>query len=245
MGMFEEVLRDVRQFVKAFPDERKRDFLCRDIPHRWPSGGDGNLVLAADTGIELGSPRVESVSFALWSGSDHAIRDGGITLIGPDLGEAGSRDLAYGKVVLVAGGGFDGKNDYDRYRELERARYDVDLEGYMIRAASLYQKEWIRISREALRKGLSFRILGEALIGRLRRIEYVRKAEVLFVTSSAEDVRKLKAIAGKAALLVGAMSKIFEETQMDCDACEYRPVCDEVSALKKMRESLGKERKKR
>jgi CO dehydrogenase/acetyl-CoA synthase beta subunit len=245
MGIFEGVLHDVREFVKAFPDGRKREFLCPDPPYRWPSGGDGNLVLAADTGVELGSPREESVSFALWSESDGEIRDGGITLIGPDLGEAGCRDLPYGKVVLVAGGGFDGKNDYDRYRDLEKARYDVDLDGYMIRAASLYQKEWIRISRKALQKGLSFRILGGALIARLRRMEYVRKAEVVFVTSSAEDVRKLKAIAGKTAVLVGAMSKIFEETQMDCDECEYRPVCDEVSALKKMREALGKERKKR
>lgn len=243
--MFEGVLHDVREFVKVFPDGMKREFLCPDRPQRWPSGGAGNLVLAADTGVELGSPREESVSFALWSESDHAVRDGGITLIGPDLGEAGCRDLPYGKVVMVSGAGFDGENDYDRYRELERARYDVDLEGYMIRAASLYQKEWVRISREALKKGLSFRVLGGALIGRLRKIEFVRNAEVLFVTSSAEDVRKLKAFAGKAAVLVGAMSKIFEETQMDCDACEYQPVCDEVTALRKMRESLGKERKKK
>lgn len=245
MGMFEEVLHEVREFVKTFPGEGKREFQSRDILDRWPSGGSGNLVLAADTGVELGSPREESVSFALWSESDHAVRDGAITLIGPDLGEAGGRDLPYGKVVLVAGGGFDGKNGYDRYRELERARYDVDLEGYMIRAASLYQREWIRISRKALQKGLTFRTLGGALIGRLKKIEYVRKAEVLFVTSSTEDVRKLKAIAGKAAILVGAMSKIFEEPRMDCDECEYRPVCDEVTALKKMRESLGKERRKR
>ncbi|MEZ4578964.1 MAG: hypothetical protein R2875_13445 [Desulfobacterales bacterium] len=45
---------------------------------------------------------------------------------------------------------FNADNSYDRYREMELLRYDIHLKGYMMRGVSQYQREWSRVSHEAM-----------------------------------------------------------------------------------------------
>ena len=52
----------------------------------------------------------------------------------------------------------------NRYREMELAKYDVSLAGYMMRAVSQYQREWSRISRQAVAAGFSLTAGAEAAI---------------------------------------------------------------------------------
>ena len=92
---------------------------------------------------------------------------------------------------------------------------------------------WCRVGRDAADKGLSLIDLGAALIDSVKRLEEVGSAEVVFVTSSAEDVRRLTSPAASAQRLVDAMMKNF-----DCETCEYQDVCDTVMDLKKIRSKL-------
>jgi len=239
MGIFTGALREVRAFMKDAEGRNKREFasLTGSV---WPAGGDKNLVMAADVGVELGNPQEESVSFVLWTEEISEIHDGRITLIGPDIPESRSQSRPFGKVILLSGRGFDEGNTYERYRQLDGLRFDLDLKGYMLRAASVYQKEWIRISRVAVEDGFSFRILGTELIHLFRRMDYIDAAEVLFVTSGPEDMTPLKGIATGAGRIIAAMGKMVDEWSMDCDACEYEDVCNAVEDLKRMRDQLMK-----
>ena len=239
MGIFAGALREVRAFMKNAENHNVREFAPLTAP-AWPAGGDKNLVMAADVGVELGNPREESVSFVLWTEEMAEIHDGRITLIGPDIQESRGRSLPFGKIVLVGGRGFDEGNIYERYRELEALRYDLDLQGYMLRAASVYQKEWIRISRAAVEDGFSFRIMGTELIKPFRRKDYIDAVEVLFVTSGVEDISRLKGIATGVGRMIAAMGKMVDELSMDCDTCEYEDVCNAVENLKRMRDRLMK-----
>ena len=119
----------------------------------WPVGGKKNIVLAQDTGIELGNPRQESLSLILWADEHAHIHDGRITVIGPDLPDAKGRSLPFAKIVMVAVHGFDEENTCDRWQEMDLLRFDIDLAGYMMRAVSQYQREWSRVSSDALEKG--------------------------------------------------------------------------------------------
>ncbi|MEA3470251.1 MAG: hypothetical protein U9R24_00870 [Thermodesulfobacteriota bacterium] len=206
----------------------------------WPPGGGRNVVLSEDVGVELGNPQEESVSFVIWTESKNEVRDGIISLIGPDLQVSSGRSLPFGKVVIIEGRGFNEENSYDRYREMESMRYDVDLKGYMLRAVSQYQREWSRVSKEALDTGFSFNVLGGTLIDKFKEKEYIAGVEIIFVTSSREDVRELKEISKRVARLVGAMNKMIEEMSFDCETCEYVDVCSEVLDLRKIRNAVQK-----
>jgi len=238
MQLLDTLISEVNEFT-----DRKRDAgglrECRVLDVlSWPEAGARDIVLKSDTGVELGSPKDVSVSFLLWTGDMSLVNDGRISIIGPDIGEAAPSNLSFGRVVLASVNGFNEDNCYDRYREMEFLRYDVSLKGYMMRAVSQYMREWSRVSREAVENGFSFQVLGSALLNKLRAVDYVESAEIIFVTSSAEDVKELKRPADRFMTIINAMTKMSEEMDFDCESCEYQEVCSEAEELQGMRKSL-------
>lgn len=242
MGMLDTCLKELRGFL----DSKRELCSVTEIRHSkkvsWPPGGGRNVVLSRDMAVELGNPSDESVSFVLWVDKPDLVRDGVITIVGCDLSEGAGGSLPFGKVVVAGVKGFNEENSYDRYREMELLRYDLDLKGYMMRAVSQYQREWSRVSREALEMGFSLKVLGGALIDKFREKDYVESVEVLFVTSSSEDVRELRGILEGAMRVVDAMNKMVEEMSFDCNACEYNDICSEVGELRNIRNSLARKK---
>lgn len=240
MQLLESLISEVKEFM-----DRKRagvglsEYMASDVLS-WPKAGPRDIVLKSDTAVELGNPKDESISFLLWTGDSSTIKDGRISLVGPDISETPSSDLPFGKVILARVAGFDEENCYDHFREMDFLRYDLSLKGYMMRAVSQYMREWSRVSREAVEKGFSFQILGSALLKNLKALDYVSEAEVIFVTSSPEDVRELKKPADRFMKYINAMTKMTEEMDFDCESCEYQEVCNEAEELQGMRKSLMK-----
>ncbi len=231
--------------VQAFLDTKKKEKILQTLKYQkkmnWPAGGGRNIVLMDDVALELGSPRAGSVSFLLWTQEPGKVKDGRIRLVGPDLPhlyKSGAKEVPFGKIVLLEVKGFDEENTYERYREIEATRFDVDLKGYMMKAASQYQREWSRISREAMKNKFSLSHLGTDLIARYRRLDYVNAVELIFITSSAADVQHLQETANRVGRIISAMNKMLEEMSFDCSECEYVDVCDEVEELGKLKSAL-------
>ncbi|MBS3759070.1 MAG: hypothetical protein KGY61_10450 [Desulfobacterales bacterium] len=204
----------------------------------WPRSNRRSLVLANDTGVELGHPRDASTAFLLWTNNPGSVSDNRITVIGPELPEIAGRRAAFGKIVIVEGEDFNETNSFERYREMELLRYDIDLSGYMMRGVSQYQREWSRISRDALRNGFSFKLLGGALLEKFAALPYIKAAEIIFITQGREAVLEAKTIADGAIKIIGAMNKMAETLSFDCSTCEYRDVCADVAELRSMRKAL-------
>jgi len=231
MELIHKTILNLREFTKRMP--------CKQIDLRgaqkWPRGGNSNIVLNNDMGLELGNPKDESVACVLWSDDLDLVKDGAFTLMGPDFPESPGKGLPFGKVVLAGVDGFNEENIYDRCMELDFLRYDIDLRGFMLKAASQYQREWCRISKEALRQGFSSSHIVCELMRLIRTREYVKSVEVLFVTSTPDDVRALREIVNPAVRLIQAMNKMMGEDEYDCDECEYEDVCDEAEEMRDMR----------
>ncbi len=243
MQLLEESIRELRAYV----DERRargalRELLACDAA-AWPEGRRGNVVLRADTAVELGSPEQESVALLVWTEALPLVRDGVLTLVGPEVGESAGRSLPFGKVAILGVTGFDEDTWQERQRELDLRRYELNLWGYMMRAASGHGREWGRVSREAVEKGFSLHTLGGALVRSYRSLPYVASAEMLFVTSSRADVRALEAIARGAARRIGARYKMATEVSRACDACGFSDVCSEADALRAVRSASGEGRR--
>ena len=230
--------------VRSFLDQKKRDGSSREfeaeIPPAWPPAGPRDIVLVPDLALELGHPDDASLCFTVWTKESDLVRDGFITLIGPDIPETGSGRLPLGKIVLVRmeHGGED--DVYERYRDMDFTRFSLSLKGYMLRAASRHMREWSRISRDAVSGGFSFRTLGSALIHAMKAVDGIIAAEVVFITQSSDDVMALKDTAVHADRLVQAMNKMAAEMVEDCGNCEYQDVCGDASEMKALRETLAR-----
>jgi CO dehydrogenase/acetyl-CoA synthase beta subunit len=235
--MFQKYLTEIRSFLNQKSRQGELTRLRTKGRIDWPESRTGDIVVGNDIAVELGAPDQPSVSFLIWTDSKN-IRDGQLSLVGPDLLACHGKSLPFGKILIIGAEGFNEENSYHRYREVELLRYEIKLKGYMMRAASQYQREWCRISREAIKNNFSFTILGNALLEKVKKKDYVNGAEVIFITSCAEDVKKIKEISRKVVHIIEAMNKMINEMALDCEACEYQEVCSEVDALRKLHKKL-------
>ena len=241
MELFEQTFTDIRNYIEG---KKCQSWTATQRKNLWPSGKGRNVVLSDEMGVELGNPQMNSVSCLIWTEKPDLVSDGKISLIGPDVKESNGKSLPFGKIVLVGVSGFDEESTYDKYKEMEAVRYSLDLKGYMIRAVSQYQREWSRISKEALENAFSFDILGGALREEYLKKSFVHAVEFLFVTSSAEDIGQLQEITKNVGRTISALNKMLSEIDPDCDECEYNDVCDEVDELKGMRKKRDEKRMK-
>ena len=237
MELFDATIRLIHDFVSN--RDHKTTWTAQTEPV-WPKGGNRNIVLKEDMGLEMGSPETQSLSCILWTDKPELVHDKCISLVGPDISGSRGQSLPFAKIVLAAVSGFDEENTYENYRDMELIRYDLDLKGYMLRAVSQFRREWSRISTEAINKGLSFEILGSALMKMFREKSYINALEIIFVTSNEEDVRILRDITTDSTRMIEAMNKMAREADLECDECEYQDVCDDAGELKKMREAKMK-----
>lgn len=241
MELFEQTFSDIRNYIEG---KNCQSWVATQRRNVWPSGKGRNVVLSDEMAVELGNPQMNSVSCLIWTEKLDLVCDGKISLIGPDIKESKDKSLPFGKIVLMGVSGVDEESAYDRYKEMEAVRYSLDLKGYMIRAVSQYQREWSRISREAVQGGFSFEVLGAALRQEYLKKDYIHAVEILFVTSSAENVGELQEITKNVGRTISAMNKMLSEIDPDCDECEYNDVCDEVDELKGMKKTRDEKRMK-
>jgi len=232
MELFSSHIPRIRKFLEDRPD--RKTFQAR-LSCSWPKGSGKDVVLMGDVGVELGSPETESCSVLLWTEDASLVRDGTVTLIGPDLPKARQKSMAFGKIVLLNVEGFTEENTFHRYREMEQMRFLLDLKGYMLRAASQYQREWCRVSRDALEKGFCISILGSSLMRLFRELDYCKGMEIIFITEDRNTIREVREMTRDTSRIIAAMNKMADEMSFDCDECDYRDVCDDADYLKKMR----------
>ncbi len=236
MGLFDRPLEEIRAFMEGKLASGEARLL--PFTHVLPRAQNTQVILSEDTGLELGNPGMASRSLLLWD-SDGMVNDGRIVLVGPDFREAPSSSLPYAQVVMVGG---EFSDEYDCYRDLRDATYNLRLRGFMTRVFPGRQSVWCRIGKEALEAGFSAQMLGSALIQAVKQLPYVNAAEVLLVTSSREDIEKLADPADMVMDIVEALIKMYEEMNFDCEECEYLEVCDSVVELRQIRDRLQKEK---
>ena len=240
MADFDEQILAVRRFVKEKSKGQKVeeasapiavDELIRGLPVRYIPGNKPFVILKEDTFVELGNPLQGSASLVLWSRQVELIKDGIITLIGPDISEAPGGSLPFGQVILLGGAGLE---DLDPARIERASNLAHSLEGYMIRGVP--RKLWSRVSLEAGQKGFCFNVLGRVLMAHYRRLfTWLRAIEILFVTSSKADVEQLETISHEAkgkSLSIRKLTRkqegVYECEELNCESCSEKPTCDSI-----------------
>lgn len=223
--------------VRTFDCPGGPERLLKGLPVRVGPGAGSGIVLRGDTFAEFGSPEAGSCAFPLWTNNASLVKDGRITLIGPDILESKGASLPFGQILLAAGGKLSEKE----HSVLDESQYVSDqIEGYMVKSTP--GRMWTRISNNAAEKGFGFEALGKAFMAIYKsRASQIETMEVVFVTSSKEDVSRLDEIAEQ----VKKISKdIIRETWLargydilectlgwDCGSCPDKSVCDDIKTL--------------
>lgn len=214
--------------------------LTEGLPVRVGSQDSGGIILRGDTFIELGNPDAGSCAFLMWTDKPPLIQDGRITLIGPDIPESPGSSLPFGQVLMVGGAGL-GEGEHTL---LEGNQFIADqIEGYMIKSVS--QLMWSRVSRDAAGKGFNFETLGRALMAIFKsEVSKIEAMEVIFVTSSKEDLQLLDKIGEQVREISHNITKEvwlakgydIECTQLwDCESCPDSSVCDDIKEMVNVR----------
>jgi len=224
--------------VREIACDTRSDRLVAGLPVRVGPDVRGGIILREDAFVELGNPSVASSSFVVWSDELSEVVDGRITCVGPDIQQSQGQSLPFGQVMIVSGAQLEEAH----YPELERTQYTSDqIEGYMLR--SVPRRVWSRVSKEAAARGFCFETLGRALMSVFRgKHPLLEATEILFVTSSKEDVVQLDGIGADVRRFTGELRKLvrqpdegYECTEYDCDSCEDKPVCDSVREWTRLR----------
>ena len=219
----------------------------------WVLGGStvarhSQLILKENTAVELGGPRSTGTSLAIWTEDTGLVADGRITLLGADIPQihaSGVTSVPFGQVLLVGGASLSGQSQV----ALERQRLLADLlPGYSVRGVG--NRIWSRVSREACAAGFSFGLLGTHILRQTRRgVEGVSAAEIIFVTSSKEDVATLEKIGTQVRKITHDLRRqrlkevaegVYEcETGISCEVCPDNSVCTEIKQILVIRKKKG------
>ena len=206
----------------------------------WASNDSSELVLQKDAAYELGASGKGSANFVLFTSSGELVEKDQVILCGKDLREI-KGDCDFARIVLLRIGVLDDDDEavYRTLRDIEFAKYHVYPQGYMVRISPESYREQVRVSREAVRKGISFQALGNSYITEYKKNPNVINATVIFLTDPAADYAAFKALAKKSADVTGTLTHIFEGLPTDCSVCALKDICDEVEGMKELHFGVG------
>ncbi len=194
--------------------------------------GTPEVILAEDVAIELGHPSTASQALVLISYQPQLVHHGQISIVGEDLNSINNNKyIPFAQIVLLS---IDPDLMPDPF-DLENTQFLMHrLPGYMVR--SIPGKLWVRISKKGRKKGLTLKTVGTALTAAYTNdFKGVTGVEVAFITSSKGDVEALAQLAMEANILFGRHKKLalgidgeVECTELNCERCDEKPVCDSL-----------------
>ncbi|MCM1285971.1 MAG: hypothetical protein NC213_05640 [Acetobacter sp.] len=194
--------------------------------------GDKNQILFLnETAFELGGSQTHCVSTMAVSSSMEF--DNSVLLYGKDLYEL-KKDNEFGKIILLQIEDIDEETAFDTIKEIELVRYNYSPVGFMTRASALSMREQIRISKNIVKKKISFKDYGNALIEEYLKNPIVKSVQIIFITDFDNKFDELYMTADKIKSTTSALNHILDNVMFDCSTCNLKEICDEVEGMKEL-----------
>ncbi len=256
--MFDDSIKAVKKWFRQKEEQGLlRNFkvpppTAEDLGFSAKAGTNSSIILKEDTHLELGHPSVGSVNAVLSTLDSSLVRNGLISLVGPDIAETDATVLPFAQIAIARCKQHIEETPFSMDCKLHRS---AQTDGYMIR--SVPSLIWARVSKSAVRSGFSLFELGTRLIKSLwQEGGNISSAELLFVTSNRADVADLEEILKDAKTKLQKLN-VFSRTDdgeyectadLDCEECPEEEVCNNIRDVIKIRKgdriiSFGKEEK--
>ncbi len=236
MELYNSLIKDTEALLEN-GSAKRWDYSEKDC---WTDIGSSELVLQKDAAYELGAQGKGSANYVLFTSNHELVDKDEILLYGPDLKEI-KGDVDFARIVLLRVGllSDDDEAAYRTLKDIEFAKYHVYPEGYMVRMSPENYREQIRVSKKALKKGISFKSIGASYIREYKKNSSVLNARVIFITKSGFDFKAMKDLAKKSNDVTGTLTHILEGLPTDCSVCALKDICDEVEGMKELHFGIG------
>lgn len=222
MDFYDSLIRKALEITQGL-SEINYDY---DSDNVWADAGCNQVILQKHTAFEL-----SGTGFNLVTSSP--IKDG-ITVIGSELNKI-KNDCKFTRISLVQIDEQESEQDlYNLIRKVEYVKYHYFPDGYMIRTASRSHKEAIRVSKQAIKDGISFQNAGNLLIKKYKENPAVKGVRVIFITSPDADHKAFEEIAQKNNAITETLNNVMNSINFDCSTCNLKPVCDEVEGMREL-----------
>lgn len=211
----------------------------------WPRVDREELILKFDMATELGGGTHHAVSGLAYTTDKELVKKSGVRIIAPDNWSK-LPVCDYGRFVLIRlKEEMDQKDKqelYARFRKLDYLRYHLFLKGVSARISSVAHREVVRISKEAVNSGISFRAMGKTWLEAYLEMEEVAAVQIFYYVNAgdASYYKKLAQLAADCEKITESLNVIFQGVSMDCNTCGQKAVCDAVEGLREMHEELLK-----
>lgn len=204
----------------------------------WPESPSSELIMLKESALELGGSGRPAVNFTCIT-SDTAFEGKDQVLVfGPELSSLRS-DSCYARITVLTTDSFD-KDSTDTEKTLRTIqgmdfiKYHVFPKGFMLRISSESNREQVRVSRDAMKRGISFERIGNTFISHYKKDPHVKNVRVIFITDPGIDYSALTGLAKNVHDITMTLSKILEGMPTDCATCGLKPICDEVEGMKEL-----------
>ena len=231
MKLYDECLVGVEELLADTPIVK----LPLETAPAWPDAGNNQVLFQQDTAYELGANGKPAISSVALTDQEAFVSDDEVWLLGKDLSEL-TGNGPYARVAFVrvneeAMG--TGEKLYQTIRKIEYSRYHLSPEGFMMRISTFSHREGVRVSKEAVRKGLSFATVGKMFIETYKKQPQVEAVKLYFITDPSFPYDKLESIMERSEDITTALDHLMRDVKMDCASCKLQDVCDEVEELYK------------
>ena len=212
----------------------------------WEDVGGNQLIMMKEAAYELGGDNKPAVNYACVTSTEGFADKDEILVYGRDLSEI-SGSVPFARIALIKVKELSGENEEDTeplfraIQDIDFVKYHVYPKGYMIRSSSDSFREQVRVSKEAVRKGISFERVGNSYISQFKKNPDILSVKMIFLTVDDADYAEMRKDAKKVRDITKTLSKILEGMATDCHSCNLKEICDEVEGLKELH--FGKKKK--
>lgn len=235
MKLYDNIIENIIQLAEPFV---KADYkvLNQAKDEEWPLVTDRDLILRSDMAYELGSDLNPGFGATILTDNEALVSSDEIIVCGQELSEIADNQ-PYIRCTLVrvkeAAMG-EGNALYNAIRKMEYIRYHFYPEGFMMRVSASKRKESVRVSKEALKRGLSFEKVGNRMIQAFHQNEAVDAVKIIYITDPEFDYERMEALLTESEAITETIDHMLKDVKMDCDVCNLKPVCDEVEGLREL-----------
>ncbi len=231
MKLYDKIIENITELIKE----------CR--PHTvklkeadWPLVSDRSIILRSDMAYELGADLNPGFGATILTDSKELVPEDEILVCGQDLQEiTENRPYVRCTFVRVAPEKMgEGNALYNAIRKMEYIRYHFYPEGFMMRVSASKNKESVRVSRQAVEKGISFSEVGSRLIQAFHEQAAVEAVRIIYITEQSFCYKEFQKLLAESEAITETIDHMLKDVKMDCDVCNLKPVCDEVEGLREL-----------
>ncbi len=222
MKLFDSLIADTNTLISLC----EKKFFEFSPEKLWEDVGHNQVVMQRDSFVSFDGLGYDLVT-------EQNIFDGTF-IIGEDIKSTENNGVFIRVSVIEIQPQEDDQKLYDLLKKIEYVKYRYFPKGYMIRSSSTSQNEAVRVSKQAVKDGISFENIGNLLISLYKKIPGVKNVSVYFITSPLVDKKAAKSIAEKKREITNALNHVMKDVNFDCASCGLKSICDEVEGLREM-----------